>query len=95
MAYKYPKTWAAIDDALEKSKNLKQYPTIEALVKYMREYPHNADGLDFNLVVCAGNEMDDDPKSPIWNRVIEIWIAERKEVANAESKSNPKVARVT
>lgn len=93
--YKYARTWQAIDDAISKSHGLKQYPTISRLVGFMREFPHNVDYIDWNLVVCAGYEMDDDLKAPIWNGVLDVWNVEKREVALEQGKSTPRVARVT
>jgi hypothetical protein len=92
---KYPKTWAAIDAAIEKSHALKDYSTISRLVAYMRLYPHDTEILDWNLVCCAGNEMADDPKAPIWNAVIDIWHEERNAERRDDWNKTNKVARRT
>jgi len=76
---KYPKTWKAIDAAIKQSSltGLTEYLTINNLVAYMREYPHDAELLEWNLVVCAGHEMIDDLKAPIWNSVLDVWHGEK------------------
>jgi hypothetical protein len=79
--YKYAKTWDAIDGALSRSTHLKGHPTIDRIVKYMRQYPRDVEILEWNLVVCAGEEMLDDPKAPIWNAVLDTWHEERKRMA--------------
>lgn len=92
---KYPKTWKAIDEALERSRGLSEYPKIKLIMSYVRQFPSDADLIDWNLVVCAGSEMDNDPASSIWNQVIHVWNEERKEVADAKSKSSTHMARTT
>ena len=77
MGFKYAKTWAAIDAAIKWSHHLQRYTTISNLVSYMREFPADADILDWNLAVCAGHEMEDDEQAPIWNGVCDIWRQER------------------
>ena len=95
MGYKYSKTWSAIDDAISKSHDLKQYPFISRTIGYVRQYPHDRDIVEFNLGCCAGAEMEDDPKAPIWNAVVQVWLAEKKEVALEQSKPARDLARVT
>ena len=94
---KYARTWKAIDEAIDQSHGLSEYSTISRTIGYVRQFPTDADCIDWNLVVCAGAEMMDDPKSPIWNNVIKVWNEERKEVALAESqrKSPARLARVS
>ena len=90
---KYQNTWVAINAATEKSRGLTEYPTISQLVAYMRQYPHDVELLEWNLVCCAGNEMADNPKAPIWNEVLDIWHKEKNaERLNDWNKVN-KVAR--
>lgn len=75
---KYGKTWAAIDAAIKPSHELQRYTTISNLVSYMRQYPADAEILDWNLVVCAGHEMEDNEAAPIWNGVCAIFREERR-----------------
>jgi hypothetical protein len=95
MGYKYARTWKAIDAAIERSHGLSEYPYISRMIGYVRQYPTDAEALDWNLVCCAGAEILDSPQAPIWNGVIAIWNEERKEVADAKSKSPARLARVT
>lgn len=90
---KYPRTWKAIDAAIERSHGLTDYSTISRLVGYMRQYPHDTEILDWNLVCCAGNEMADDPKAPIWNPVIDCWHEERNAERLTDWNKVNKVAR--
>lgn len=84
MPYKYANTWVAINAALDKSKeSLSQYNNIEQIVRYMRTRASDRDMLDWNLVICASYEMQDDPKSPIWNHVMEVFANE----CSAEDKN--------
>lgn len=82
---KYSKTWKAIDQAIEQSHGLSEYPYISRVISYVRQYPTDAEIISWNLVCCAGAEMLDNPKAPIWNPVIEVWQAEEKEVADAKA----------
>jgi hypothetical protein len=59
----------------------------------MRQYPHDNELLEWNLVVCAGHEMIDDPKAPIWNEVIDIWHEEKHGKDEAKFNQIDKVAR--
>ena len=93
---KYPKTWKAIDAAIEQSHNLSEYPFISRTISYVRQYPSDAEIIDWNLGVVAGTEMKDDPKAPIWNSVIDIWNVEKQEVADAQArKPTQRMARVS
>jgi hypothetical protein len=108
---KYPKTWQAIEEALKQSEGWNEtdhlnnadepvtvYQFIESAVRYMRQYPTDKEIMDWNLVCCAGSEMKHDPAAPVWNRVIDIWIAEEKEkevALEAQRKSPARLARVS
>lgn len=82
---KYPKTWGAIEDALKKSTSLTAYSRISRIIEGIREYKTDVERLEWNLIICAGNEMLDDLKAPIWNRVVDVWHEEKKEVENAKT----------
>lgn len=90
---KYPRTWKAIDAAIEKSHALTDYQTISRLVGYMRQCPHDAELLEWNLIVCAGHEMEDNQQAPIWNEVIDIWHEEKHGEGMAKFNQIDKVAR--
>jgi hypothetical protein len=93
MPYKYSKTWKAIDEAIQQSHGLQRYTTISNLVSYMRQYPADTELLDWNLVVCAGHEMEDDEQAPIWNGVIGIFNSERHGEGMKKWNKVNKVAR--
>lgn len=93
---KYARTWKAIDQAIEQSHVLSEYPLISRTIGYVRQYPTDVEIIEFNLGSCAGAEMADNPQAPIWSPVIKVWLAEKKEVADAKAHEPARrMARVT
>ena len=90
---KYPRTWKAIDEAIQQSPGLQRYTIISNLVSYMRQYPADTEILDWNLVVCAGHEMEDDEAAPIWNEVCAVFREERLGERMKKWNKTNKVAR--
>lgn len=98
---KYPKTWQAIEDALERSASWAEtehlndadepvtvYEVIKKAVRYMRQYPTDKELLDWNLVRCAGSRDEARSGSSSLERG-HHHLACRKRKRRRVLKSNP------
>lgn len=53
--------------------------SIQHYIDQLRDRAADKDIIEWNVTVCAGLEMQHDPKAPVWSEVIRVWREEKEE----------------